>query len=205
MRNCCAQRQLEQLLTAADNPAATKIRHYVTDVRGGTLDATSLSTPAAYLTAVRKRCQREALAQWRTGSHWGAEETGRWLGLSREQRVCPHCSGGTETVEHMLFPCPLYAPLRMRFADLFESCTTTLFDFMQQPAVRLARFVSACHHAWLMGEQMPPHLLPEIDTTPDFISFSHSSRFPSPGCLHGICAGASLNGDVNRNSKRKSW
>jgi hypothetical protein len=35
-----------------------------------------------------------ALAQLRTGSHWGAEETGRWARVPREQRCCPHCSGG---------------------------------------------------------------------------------------------------------------
>ena len=152
--------RLEQLLAVAHNPAATKIRHYVIDVHGGTLDATSLSTPAAYLTAVRKRCQREALAQWRTGSHWGAEDTGRWLGLSREHRVCPHCNGGTETVEHMIFPCPLYTQLRVRFADLFESCPTTLFDFMQQLAIRLARFASVCRRAWLAAADASPSAAP---------------------------------------------
>ena len=162
VRSCCAQRQLEQLLTAAANPAATKIRHYVVDVRGGTLDASSLSKPAAYLTAVRKRCQREALAQWCTGSHWGVEETGRWLGLSREHRVCPHCNGGTETVAHMIFACPLYAQLRVRVAYLFESCPTTLFDFMQQPAIRLARFASACRRAWLAVSDASPSAAPNL-------------------------------------------
>ena len=50
----CAE-ATEQLLTAANNPTATKSRHYVSQLRGGTLDAASLSTPAAYMTAVRKR------------------------------------------------------------------------------------------------------------------------------------------------------
>ncbi|EFN51351.1 hypothetical protein CHLNCDRAFT_141074 [Chlorella variabilis] len=39
-----------------------------------------------YLDAVRRRQDREALAQLRTGSHWGAEETGRWTRRPREQR-----------------------------------------------------------------------------------------------------------------------
>ena len=74
--------------------------------------------------------------------------------------LCPHCSGSTETVAHMIFPCLLYAQLRVRFADLFESCPTSLFDFMQQPAIRLARFASACRRAWLAAADASPSAAP---------------------------------------------
>ena len=59
--------------------------------------------PAAYLTGMREQCRREALAQWVSGSRWGAEETGRWRHLPWVQRLCPHRCGGTETVAHMVF------------------------------------------------------------------------------------------------------
>jgi hypothetical protein len=94
--------------------------------------------------------QLRGLAQLRTGSHWGAEETGRWEGIAPEQRLCSHCGGGVETVHHMIFDCPLYAPLRTRFSDLFcplpEACT--LHAFFQQPAPRLASFATALRRQW---------------------------------------------------------
>ncbi len=64
-----------------------------------------------YLRVVWERRQREALAPLRTGSHWRAEETGRWARsrVPRDQRMCPHCAGGGEDVSHMLFDCPLYS------------------------------------------------------------------------------------------------
>lgn len=46
-----------------------------------------------------------------------AEEAGRLNGR-REQRICPHCSGGIETVHHISFECPLYASFREDFACL---------------------------------------------------------------------------------------
>ena len=69
-------------------------------VCSGQLVAANLCTHADCLTWVLQRCQRQSLAQWRTGSHGGAEDTGRWLQLPRQQRICPHCSGGTDTIEH---------------------------------------------------------------------------------------------------------
>ena len=41
-------------------------------VCGGQLDAAGICTRALYIDAVRERCRHEALAQLRTGSHWGA-------------------------------------------------------------------------------------------------------------------------------------
>ncbi len=61
--------------------------------------------PAAYLGAVRQHSCRVALAQLRTGSHWLAEETGRWKWVPRAQRTCPHCQGGLEDVQPVLFAC----------------------------------------------------------------------------------------------------
>ena len=104
----------------------------------------------------RQRHRRVALAMWVTGSHWGREETGRWEQLPREQRLCPHCGNGIETVDHMALHCPLYDPLRTRFADLFTAQPTTLHEFLQQPAPRLASFAAACHKLWQAASAEPP-------------------------------------------------
>jgi hypothetical protein len=98
--------------------------------------------PAAYLGAVRQRSRRVALAQLRTGSHWLAEETGRWERVPRAQRTCPHCQGGLEDVQHALFVCPLYSLARARFPDLmFEP---TVHAFLEQDPVLVAAFVAEC-------------------------------------------------------------
>jgi hypothetical protein len=150
LRSACRRRQLEMLHSAAARDGASKLQHYTADVHGDGLDPASLAAPAAYLTHVRERRRRQALAQWRTGSHWGNEETGRWLGLAREQRLCPHCHTGIETVGHMIFDCPLYSPLRSRFTSLFPpSSPPSLSTFFQHPPGPLASFAAACRRTWL--------------------------------------------------------
>ena len=76
--------------------------HYVEAVRGGELAVEGYGR-VLYLDVVRERKRREALAQLRTGSHWWAEETGRWVGVAREHRMCPHCGGGVEHMARMVF------------------------------------------------------------------------------------------------------
>jgi hypothetical protein len=85
-----------------------------------------------------------ALAQQRTGSHWLAEETGRWERVPRAQRTCPPCQGGLEDVQHAMLVCPLYSPVRARFPDLvFEP---TVHAFLEQDPVLIAAFVAECQH-----------------------------------------------------------
>ncbi|EFN60189.1 hypothetical protein CHLNCDRAFT_56640 [Chlorella variabilis] len=112
-----------------------------------------------YLDAVRRRQDREALAQLRTGSHWGAEETGRWTRRPREQRVCPHCHDGIEDAPHMLLTCPLYAPLRLNFPDLFAEPHPP-HRFLRQKPCRLAAFAAACHQRWLTATVALPAVPP---------------------------------------------
>ena len=62
--------------------------------------------------------------------------------MAREQRVCPHCLGGVEDVQHALFVCPLYSPMRARFSGLvFQS---SVHAFMEQDPVLVAAFVAEC-------------------------------------------------------------
>ena len=141
------ERQLQQLRAAADREGASKLRHYVQQVRGLSLMPPALGQRQPYLEAVRRRQQREALAQLRTGSHWGAEETGRWQRQPREARLCPHCQLGVEDATHMIFDCPLYAPQRLRWGDLFEEPKSLAVFLVQDPS-RLAGFVAACRQQW---------------------------------------------------------
>ncbi|KAL4855790.1 Retrovirus-related Pol polyprotein from type-2 retrotransposable element R2DM [Chlorella vulgaris] len=150
VQSACSAWQLKQLQDAATREGASKLQHYTQGVWGGTLDTASLGTRAAYLTVVRERSRRAPLAQLRTGSHWGAEETGRWDKTPPEQRLCSHCSGGVETVQHIIFDCPLYASLRTRFSDLFCLLPEprTLHAFFQQPPARLATFAASLKLQW---------------------------------------------------------
>lgn len=59
-------------------------------------------------------------------SHWGAEGTGRWVHLPREQRLWPHCGDGREMVAHISFQCSLPAALRARFSALLKPAHSTL-------------------------------------------------------------------------------
>jgi hypothetical protein len=124
-------------------------------VRGGDVGGPEEYGRAQYLDVVRERVRREALAQMRTGSHWGAEETGRWEGVPREQRICPHCLAGVEDVAHMLFVCPLYAPLREQYSVLFSQ-QHTVQSFFEQPAGPVAHFVAACRRVWKAASSAPP-------------------------------------------------
>ncbi|KAI3436385.1 hypothetical protein D9Q98_002439 [Chlorella vulgaris] len=150
VQSACSAWQLKQLQDAATREGASKLQHYTQGVWGGTLDAASLDTRAAYLTVVRERSRRAPLAQLLTGSHWGAEETGRWDKTPPEQRLCSHCGGGVETVHHIIFDCPLYASLRTRFSDLFCLLPEprTLHAFFQQPPARLATFAASLKLQW---------------------------------------------------------
>lgn len=144
LQRCGLEHHLEKLRQGGTREGASKLLHYVQNVRGGCLEVECYGR-AEYLGVVRERRRREALVQWRTGSHWGAEETGRWARpiMPRAQRLCPHCSGGVEDVGHMVFDCPLYSRLREHYPDLFAQ-EHTLQSFLEQPAGPVAHFADAC-------------------------------------------------------------
>lgn len=146
VQQAALDRHLQQLSTAATRLGATKTAHYMQRVWGGTLDVNTYGR-AAYLDAVRERVRRQALAQLRTGSHWGAEETGRWERVDREQRICPHCRTGIEDVEHMLFACPLYVTVRARFPQLFAE-QHSLHSFLEQTPGTVAHFAADIRRTW---------------------------------------------------------
>ena len=83
----------------------------------------------------------------------GAQQRALLAAWGRRQRrsalrVCPHCEGEVDTAEHMALRCPHYAEQRVLWADLF-AVPHTLPSFLQQPAERLAAYVSAIRAARL--------------------------------------------------------
>ena len=128
------------------NVEGTKNRTYVNDVRGGTcIDS---HCPAPYLVCIRQRSRRQALAQLRTGSHWLAEDTGRWHRVAQQQRTCTYFDTGTvESTKHAIFECSHYASVRSDFTQLFTSLPSqNLFSFFCQHDQRTeAAFCKACY------------------------------------------------------------
>ncbi len=76
--------------------------------------------------------------------------------MPRAQRTCPHCQGGLEDVQHALFVCHLYSPVRASFPDLvFEP---TVYAFLEQDPVLIVAFVAECQstHARAHTPRPPP-------------------------------------------------
>ena len=98
----------------------SKVKEYVAATGAG---SDSLSLPVC-LAAIPQRSRRRALTQLLCGSHWLAEEMGRWLRLQRSVHLCPHClMEGACHVEdvalHAILHCPRTAALRGQFAESF--------------------------------------------------------------------------------------
>jgi hypothetical protein len=168
LRDACWARQAAMLQEAASQEGASRVQHYVLGTCGGLLPPASLGCRHPVFRLVRERQRRQAYMQLRTGTHWGAEETGRCQRprVPREQRVCPHCSSGAiETVQHMVFDCPLYAQLRVQFADLFDRVPEPrhLHLFLKHDddrcTIRLTRFATALYRTRAAAMGPPPAVL----------------------------------------------
>jgi hypothetical protein len=87
---------LHEIQAAAGRPGASKLAHYLAAAWGRQLFGAEeyVPLPAAYLGAVLQRSRHVALAPLRTGSHWLAEEMGRWEWVPRAQRTCPIARAG---------------------------------------------------------------------------------------------------------------
>jgi hypothetical protein len=96
LKHSALRRHLHEIQAAAGRPGTSKLAHYLAAAWGGQLPGVEeyLALPAAYLGAVWQHSCRVALAQLRTGSHWLAEETGRWERVPRAQRTCPQARAG---------------------------------------------------------------------------------------------------------------
>ena len=70
--------------------------------------------------------KRVAITKWRLSSHDLRVEKGRYTSpiTPREERTCSRCPTCVEDEEHVLFQCPLYESVRVRFRDTFLKLST---------------------------------------------------------------------------------
>lgn len=132
----------QQLSTAQ----GTRIRQYA-----AATGADRANGLPGYLLRLQHRGRWRALAQLRTGSHWLAEETGRWQRQQRAERLCVHCAAAgerhVEDVSHAVFHCPRASHLRAQYPDLFTPAhTTSIYDFFTlSDSIQLASFARALY------------------------------------------------------------
>ena len=126
--------------------AANKFESYLECVRGDT--PLGELAPHLFEGAVRDGRHRASLNRFRCSCHDLRIERDRYLPAAakppRHMRTCLMCaSSSVEDEQHMVFHCPLYAPVRFEFADLF-STSHNLDSFLNQNQDRVAQFVYTC-------------------------------------------------------------
>ena len=153
------QRQLQQFQAKAARVGATRYQQYEGDVCGSPPTAKQLGLREPSLD-VRQRSQRSAVAQVRTGTRWGAEESGRFTQVPHPERIRPRCQlHGTTHIEdatHMLLHCCLNHPLREHptHAPPFADPPTSLATFLRLPPAPQAAYITACRR---LCHGTPPH------------------------------------------------
>ncbi len=129
----------------------TRHRQYVDATGVDAAEDDAVGQLPVYLHAVPRRRQWRALAQLRTGSHWLAEETGRWQRQRRDERLCPHCLvAGDRHVQdaaHSILHCPHTDTLRAQYHALFAPahCVSLHAFFDTTDPIQLASFCRALY------------------------------------------------------------
>ena len=80
---------------------------------------------------VRFRLVRFRLVRFRLGAHHFRVSTGRWDGTARADRLCCKCAHhAVEDEQHVLFECPYYDSIRLRYATLYEAADGSVQQLM---------------------------------------------------------------------------
>ena len=83
--------------------------------------------------------------RFRLGCHNLPVAVGRRTNIDRADRVCPHCAGCVGDELHMVYECSYLQPLRLQYAHLFTSDTSTMrLFFGQRDSVGCFNFVLDC-------------------------------------------------------------
>jgi hypothetical protein len=88
---------------------------------------------------------RKCVAKFRTGSHWLEIQRGRFTKprTERENRLCKKCYLGLVKDEvHVVFVCPLYEILRVKYSGLFRDATNLNSAVS---SAQIARFLYDCY------------------------------------------------------------
>ena len=71
------------------------------------------------------------LVRFRLGAHHFRVSTGRWDGTARADRLCCKCAHhAVEDEQHVLFECPYYDSIRLRYATLYEAADGSVQQLM---------------------------------------------------------------------------
>ena len=84
--------------------------------------------------------------QFRLGCHKLPIATGRRTGVARACRLCTFCdAGAVGDKKHLVFECAQLAPLRAKYADLFNDKDHTMRSFFaQRDHLRVLHYVIDC-------------------------------------------------------------
>ena len=123
-------RYYENLSDGIDNRSREKMKN---DIVGATTTHCKRYrelTDVQYVDAIYGQFLREdkriAITKWRLSSHDLHIEKGRYTSpiTPREERTCSRCPSCVEDEDHVLFQCPLYESVRVKFRDTFMKLRT---------------------------------------------------------------------------------
>ena len=98
-----------------------------------------------YLASIKDREVRKSMAKFRVGSHWLEIQQGRFTRTERTLRTCKKCSSGSvEDENHMLFHCPAYQHVRVKYAELLNSASDLSSLFRKSPNI-VGRLIHECY------------------------------------------------------------
>lgn len=164
VRQAALSRYLQRVAVAAQADSSPRLHHYFGIVRPGCLAVEGYGM-AAYITEVRQRSWRVALAELRSGVHWGAEERDRLLGPARRPRAerhCEHCRAAgvlaVENTHHIVYDCVLYADLRLLYPELFPAALplSSLAAILDGPPAPIASYASGARRRGRRAAGLPP-------------------------------------------------
>jgi hypothetical protein len=100
-----------------------------------------------YLSLIGKRQHARVLSQFRTGSHWLGIQTGRYKGVTREERLCVRCDLGVVDDEfHCLTQCPCFNHLRQKYNIVSQGATDITSYLSQIDQRSVAAFLYECRN-----------------------------------------------------------
>ncbi len=104
-----------------------------------------------YLCHIANPKFRVALTRFRLSSHNLAIETGRFVNIDREDRICMYCrQGAIENEYHFLLICPFYSDIRAKYLPRYYNHWPTLnkFDKLMAVESKSKGYFSSCKYIY---------------------------------------------------------
>ena len=100
-----------------------------------------------YIVTVKNNALRRHISCFRLSSHKLEIETGRYYGVTRENRICKYCTSGMiETEFHFLLCCTMYKELRVKYLGNTPWPTLHMFECLMstkssKKLLNIAKFI----------------------------------------------------------------